>query len=208
VKGARIAHGHTASSIASRLALSLAALLAFAARESAGGADPGKGEPHVISCSSDVQAAALAPYLDRTDDARRIAERFGARRIASQVEPEGRQPRELARADSWGYSVFNVAAMISMAELGERVGVDIWRFRTGDGRSLRAAHDDLTPYLEADRTWPHSRGGSASVPRGQLIGPLLRAARGLGLEPYDRLYRSFPASEREARRERLLYVRP
>jgi hypothetical protein len=152
----------------------------------------------------DVQAAALALYLDRPDDARRIAERFGAHRIASQVEPDGRQPRELARADSWGYSVFNVTAMIGMAELAERAGVDIWRFRTGDGRSLRAAIDYLTPYLEGGKVWPHGRGGPAGVQRDRMIGPLLRAMRGLGPEPYEQFYLSIPRSEREARRERLL----
>jgi hypothetical protein len=155
----------------------------------------------------DVQAAALALYLDRLDDARRIAERFGPRRIATQVEPDGTQPRELARVDSWGYSVFNVAAMISMADLGERVGVDIWQFRTRDGRSLRAALDYLTPYLQEGRQWPHGRGGSRTVKREQLSGPLLRAIRGLGPDPYERLYLSLPLSDREAHRERLLYDR-
>jgi hypothetical protein len=155
----------------------------------------------------DVQAAALALYLDRTDDARRIAERFGAYRIASQVEPDGRQPYELARVDSWGYSVFNVTAMISMAELGERMGVDVWRFQTRDGRSIRAAIGYLTPYLEEGREWPHGRGGAGNVQRERLSGPLLRAMRGLGPESYERFYLSLPRSEREARRERLLYDR-
>jgi hypothetical protein len=155
----------------------------------------------------DVQAAALALYLDRPDDARRIAERFGAHRIASQVEADGRQPYELARVDSWGYSAFNVTAMISMAELGERLGVDIWRLRTSDGRSIRAAIDYLTPYLEEGRVWPHGPAGSGSVQRGQLSGPLLRAMRGLGPESYERFYLSLPRSERETRRERLLYDR-
>jgi hypothetical protein len=155
----------------------------------------------------DVQAAALALYIDRPDDARRIAHQFGPNRIASQVEADGRQPRELARVDSWGYSTFNVAAMISMAELAERVGVDIWRFQTGDGRSVKAAIGYLTPYLEDGRKWPHDQGGSGSVRRGQLSSPLLRAMRGLGPESYERFYLSFPRSERETRRERLLYDR-
>jgi hypothetical protein len=155
----------------------------------------------------DVQAAALALYLDRLDDARRIAQRFGERRIASQIEADGRQPRELARVDSWGYSVFNVAAMISMAELGERVGVDIWRFQTRDGRSIRAAIGYLTPYLEEGREWPHGQGGAGNIRRGQIGGPLLRAMRGLGPESYERFYLTLPRSEREARRERLLYDR-
>jgi hypothetical protein len=87
------------------------------------------------------------------------------------------------------------------------VGVDIWRFRTADGRSLRRALDYLTPYLESGREWPHGRSGAVGVPRGQLTDPLFHAARGLGPDPYERLYLSLPRSEREARRERLLYDR-
>jgi hypothetical protein len=87
------------------------------------------------------------------------------------------------------------------------VGVDIWRFQTGDGRSIKAAIGYLTPYLEEGRKWPHDQGGSGSVRRGQLSSPLLREMRGLGPESYERFYLSFPRSEREARRERLLYNR-
>src|SRR5262249_45088845 len=91
----------------------------------------------------DVQVTAVALYLGKTADARRVAERFGERRIAAQVQPDGSQPRELARVNSWGYSAFNVTAMLSMAELAERAGVDLWTFRTADGRSIRSALDYL-----------------------------------------------------------------
>jgi hypothetical protein len=63
----------------------------------------GKGEDEATNHHGtwyDVQVTALALYLGKTDDARRVAERFGERRIAAQVKPDGSQPRELARADS------------------------------------------------------------------------------------------------------------
>jgi hypothetical protein len=156
----------------------------------------------------DVQVMAPALYLGKKDEARRLAETFGQRRIAAQVQPDGSQPRELGRANSWGYSVFNVAAMMSMAELAERVGVDVWKYRSADGRSLRKALDYLTPYLDGDRKWPHVRDKAHPAKPAALAGPLLRAARGLGSGPYCKLLGKLPWSEWEALRERLLYAPP
>lgn len=54
-------------------------------------------------CWWDVQATALALYLGKTEDARKIAEEFKTKRLAEQLQPDGRMPRELERANSWGY---------------------------------------------------------------------------------------------------------
>jgi hypothetical protein len=100
----------------------------------------------------DVQVAALALYTGQVDVARRTLE--GARaRIATQIEPDGRQPRELERTRSWHYSEFNLAAFMDLATLGERVGVDLWNYRTTDGSSIRQAVDFLVPYAAGERKW-------------------------------------------------------
>ena len=85
---------------------------------------------------ADVQIAAFALYTGQTDVARTILE--GARAdIAQEFEPDGRQPRELARTLAWDYSIFDLTAFLHLAALGERVGVDLWNYTTADGRSLR-----------------------------------------------------------------------
>jgi hypothetical protein len=100
----------------------------------------------------DVQVAGLALYTGQSDIARRTLE--GARaRIAAQIEPDGRQPRELERTQSWHYSAFNLAAFVELAALGERAGVDLWHYRTADGRSIRQAVDFMLPYATGERPW-------------------------------------------------------
>jgi hypothetical protein len=170
----------------------------------------GKGEDQARNNHAtwyDAQRTALALYLGKTEEARRVAERSGERRIATQVEPDGSQPRELARANSWGYSVFNVSAMMPVAELGERVGVDLWKFRTQDGRSIRAALDYLTPYLDGKRSWPHVRDQAYPAKPAALAGPLLQAVRHWGPQPYRKLLETLPPSEWEMNTDRLLHGR-
>ena len=102
----------------------------------------------------EAQLAALLLHTGRVEEARSRLE--GAkRRLASQIEPDGRQPRELERTRSWGYSVMNLDGWFTVARLAEEAGVDIWHFRTADGRSLRAALDYLVPFAEGGARWPH-----------------------------------------------------
>jgi hypothetical protein len=104
----------------------------------------------------DVQVAALALYTGERARARRTLEGV-RRRIASQIEPDGAQPRELERTRSWDYSIMNLAGFFELAEMGERTGVDLWNYRTPDGRSIRKAFDYLAPFAAGERTWTHAQ---------------------------------------------------
>ena len=104
----------------------------------------------------DVQVASLALYTGQTDVARRTVEGAKAR-IAAQIEPDGRQPRELERTRSWHYSAFNLEAFMALATLGDRVGVDLWTFRTADGRGIRQALDFLVPFADGGPKWPYDQ---------------------------------------------------
>ena len=77
-------------------------------------------------------------YTGQHELARRLLER-SRDRVARQIEPDGRQPRELERTRSWDYSIFNLRAFLQLARLGERLGLDLWDYRSSDGRSLRGA---------------------------------------------------------------------
>jgi hypothetical protein len=131
----------------------------------------------------DVQVAGLALYTGQADLARRTLD--GARaRIAAQIEPDGRQPRELARTRSWHYSEFNLAAFMDLATLGRHVGVDLWGYRTADGRSIRQAVDFLVPFAAGERAWPFDQITPFSP---GTIHPLLRRGAAAWREPRYRV---------------------
>jgi len=105
----------------------------------------------------DTQVVQLALVSGRRDLAVDVLEDAGPRRIAVQIEPDGSQPHELVRTRSLGYSAFNLQALCHLATLAEHVDVDLWRYETPDGRSIRRAIDFLVPYVAAPHRWPHEQ---------------------------------------------------
>jgi hypothetical protein len=152
----------------------------------------------------DAQAATFALFAGRDDVARKVAEAAKKRRIAAQIEPDGKQPRELARTRSFGYSAFNVRALFALATAAERVGVDLWRFETKDGRGLRKALAYLLPYADPKAEWPHKE--IRGVQRGDLLPLLLQADAVYGEPAYLNAARQHLADELSASRSRLLWA--
>jgi len=149
----------------------------------------------------DVEETSLLLYLGRNDEARAICERAKQKRIARQIEPDGSQPLELARADGFGYSVFNLNALFALATLAKRVDVDLWHYQTADGRSLRKALDFLAPYADAEKKWPHNQANALN--RGKLSAALQQASGVYGEQSYAAALRHLPAEEVVADRIRL-----
>lgn len=120
----------------------------------------------------DVQVVSFALFLGKTELARDVLLTARSKRIALQIEPDGRQPMELVRTKAWSYSCGNLDGLMLLARLGENVGVDLWNYQTPDGRSIRKALDFLVPFALGQK-WTYQQLGE--WPPQQLF-PLIRRA--------------------------------
>jgi len=100
-----------------------------------------------------AQSIAIARYVGSDSLARGLAGEDFAR-IAAQIEPDGRQPLELVRADGLDYSVFNLTAQLKVARLSEGLGVDLAHYAAPNGASLAKAVEYLRPFNSAPSKWP------------------------------------------------------
>jgi Alginate lyase len=121
----------------------------------------------------DLQVVSFALFLGRQELAKQVLEAARQKRIAAQIESDGRQPLELDRTRAWSYSVGNLDGLMLLARLGEHAGVDLWNFQTADGRGIRRALDYLIPFALGESKWDHQQLGEWQP---QTLYPLLRRA--------------------------------
>jgi hypothetical protein len=105
----------------------------------------------------DVQKAAIALFLGKNIEATSILNEAKTKRIATQIDSEGKQSRELARTRSLHYTHFNLEAMFKLASMAEKVGIDLWNYATEDGRSIRKALDWAMPFVLGDKKWENEQ---------------------------------------------------
>jgi len=103
----------------------------------------------------DVQAISLTLFLGNTNFAREKLIAAREKRIAKQIQPDGKMPRELARTLSFNYSLFNLQAEMQLADLGRSAGVDLWHYQTANGRSILKAAEFMATFADPDRAWPY-----------------------------------------------------
>ena len=121
----------------------------------------------------DVQVVSFALFVGNTNLAKRVVLESRTKRIALQIEPDGSQPLELERTRAWSYSVGNLDGLMQLARLAENVGVDLWHYRTRDGRSIQKALEFLRPFALGKQKWPYQQLGEWQP---QILFPLIERA--------------------------------
>jgi len=122
----------------------------------------------------DLELVTFALLIGRSELASNLLHAVPEKRIARQIQPDGQQPLELARTNAWGYSTMNLRGLMSLAQLGDKLGIDLWHYETSDGRSIRKALDCLLEFATGKRKWLPGRSGEPSLQ--SLATPLRLAA--------------------------------
>ena len=142
----------------------------------------------------DEQVAALALFVGDTALARKTIGESGKNRIASQIDADGKQKREIDRTRPLHYSLFNLDAFTMLAEMGRHVGVDLWHYAAPEGGSIEKALLFVAPY--ADSTVKFPKTDIAEQGPGEFVAPLRRAVAQLGDSAFGRAIEHLPVAIR------------
>lgn len=99
-----------------------------------------------------VQVIAFALFAERPEEATRELEIF-KKRMESQIQLDGSLPLELERTKSWNYVNMNLLGFCINARLGEHLKIDLWKYQTNEGKSIKKCIDWLMPYMKKEKTW-------------------------------------------------------
>jgi hypothetical protein len=105
----------------------------------------------------DVQASAIALFLNKTEITKNILENNKNVLISEKIQPGGQQSFELGRQNSLGYHIFNLLGFFNLAKVGENVGIDLWDYETPKGSGLQKAVDYILPFTVGNKTWPYKQ---------------------------------------------------
>ncbi len=99
----------------------------------------------------------VAAFAHLTGDEKLLAytrDRFKTVLVPNQIAADGSFPEELRRTKPYGYSLFNLDAMTTVAEILSTPADNLWMFETPDGRGLRRAMEYMVPYIRNKKSWP------------------------------------------------------
>ena len=107
------------------------------------------------STAHDVQVIAYAKYVGNQRVLNQYLGEFFQKRMLPQIEPDGRQPRELRRTLAFGYSQYNLSHIIDVFQIARSVGFTMQQEALP---LLEKAADFLAAYLGKQvEEWPYKQ---------------------------------------------------
>jgi hypothetical protein len=100
-----------------------------------------------------MQVAAFAHLTGNKELLNHCRDRFKTVIVSSQIEKDGSFPQELRRTKPYGYCLFNLEAMTTIAEILSTPSDDLWHFKTPDGRGVSLAMQYMYPFIRDKKTW-------------------------------------------------------
>ena len=123
----------------------------------------------------DVQATRYALFAGKNDIALKFINDFPSRRLFKQIEPDGKQPSELARTKALHYSAFNIVHMLDMCLIAKTLNIDLLAAKSADGRSIQKAIEFMAQYAgKAQSHFPYSQINEWDLDQKLLIFQLYR----------------------------------
>jgi hypothetical protein len=104
----------------------------------------------------DLQVVDFAIFTGDEKLARNVIQQRTIARMDTQFTKDGKQPLELERTKSWGYSNMNLLGWCKLAVVANYMGIDLWHTEK-DGRGIKNCMEWLLPYLLKQKEWAYKQ---------------------------------------------------
>jgi hypothetical protein len=102
-----------------------------------------------------MQVAVFSAFVQDRKMMEYCSERFKTVLLPNQLDKTGSFPLELKRTKPFGYSLFNLDAMTTIAQELSTPQSDLWNMALPDGQSLKTAVLFMVPFVENKNTWAY-----------------------------------------------------
>jgi len=140
-----------------------------------------------------MQVAAFAHLTGNAELLEYCRTRFKTVIVPNQIEKDGSFPQELRRTKPYGYSLFNLDAMATIAQILSTPQDNLWTFETADGRGLLLAMKYMVPYIRDKKSFPKPPDVMYDKEWPMRQSSLLFAGIALDRNEYIELWKKLPA---------------
>lgn len=104
-----------------------------------------------------MQVASFAKLTGNKELLKVCRDRYKTVLLPGQMTQDGSFPRELKRTKPYGYSLFNLDAMVMVCHILTDRNDNLWNFQLSDGRGIRKGIEFLFPYVKQKDKWPYAK---------------------------------------------------
>jgi Alginate lyase len=103
----------------------------------------------------DLQVAVFADLSGNEELIEYAKDRVKTVLLPAQLAEDGSFPKELARTKPYGYSLFNMEIMGTLAHFLSTEDDNLWTYKVENGASLETAINYILPYIQDKSSWPY-----------------------------------------------------
>ena len=104
-----------------------------------------------------MQVAEYAKFTGDTSKMNFCRNFFKKVLLPEQMASNGSFPKELARTKPYGYSLFNLDAMVMVARILSDSENNLWKFKTPEGADLETTLEFMYPFIKNKSSWPYPK---------------------------------------------------
>ena len=119
--------------------------------------------------------------------------RFKTVLAPNQIAADGSFPQELRRTKPYGYSLFNLDAMTTIAQILSTPDDNLWTFALPDGRGIARAMEYMSPFIKDKKRWPLKPDAMYDAEWPMRHSSLLFAGLALNRTDYLGIWKKLPA---------------